>query len=203
MILNWLVFVCDCMVSFCLFSTFFSASYFFSPLNVTSIDYFVYRMTACFQVLLLFFLNERFIYACCWVIISWQISGVIAELNLILSLLTHINAYPCTICNAQKDNLFTLKHDGKKSAAQQRSWFTDDECFGFMTLNRAQINKWHQMSRRATESEHTVGTNIGVQLLEILDAFGCLITASVLENMWDANETINRNECKLETNHEQ
>lgn len=97
-------------------------------------------------------LNERFIYACCWVIISWQISGVIAELNLILSLLTHINAYPCTICNAQKDNLFTLKHDGKKSAAQQRSWFTDDECFGFMTLNRAQINKWHQMSRRATES---------------------------------------------------
>lgn len=46
------------------------------------------------------------------------------RLNLILSLLTHINAYPCTICNAQKDNLFLLWRE--QWIHKQCPWFTDD-----------------------------------------------------------------------------
>lgn len=54
---------------------------------------------------LAFYINE--IYFMCNVIVSWQISSVIASIRkLILSLLTHINAYPCTICPPMNNNLF-------------------------------------------------------------------------------------------------
>lgn len=53
---------------------------------------------------------------------------------------------------------------------------------------------WHKMSRHMIVESvwHTVGIN-SVQLLEIQDCFGCLITQ--FSNMWAANENTEQNDA--------